>query len=170
MIAAVALSMLVARALAALWTRHESSTDLVFGDLLIWGWVRRALAERRLEVTSLDGWTNPASTGDAHADLLRRMSALLEARDPYTHGHSRRVARHAERTPRELGSGLEQIDKVGAAALVHDIGKINVPRPILHQARQADRPRSSRSSSATRATASAMVASLGDAELTAIVP
>jgi putative nucleotidyltransferase with HDIG domain len=166
-IAAVALSMLVARVLAALWTRHESSTDLVFGDLLIWGWVRRAQAERRLEATSLE-LTNPASTGDAHADLLRRMSALLEARDPYTHGHSRRVARHAERIARELGMRPEQIDKIRAAALVHDIGKINVPRPILtkpgkltdHEFALVKRHPGD---------GAAMVASLGDAELTAIV-
>src|SRR4051794_8166937 len=43
-LAAVVLSMVIARVLAALWTRHDQSSDLVFGDLLIWGWVRRALA------------------------------------------------------------------------------------------------------------------------------
>src|SRR5688500_12547003 len=48
-LAAVALSMVLARVLAVLWVRHEQSSDLVFGDLLLWGWVRRALAERRLD-------------------------------------------------------------------------------------------------------------------------
>ena len=50
---------------------------------------------------------------------------------PYTHGHSRRVARHSERIARELGLPPEQVARIRAAALVHDIGKINVPRPIL---------------------------------------
>ena len=129
-VAAVLLSMLIARVLAGLWTRHERSTDLVFGDLLIWGWIRRAVAERRLEVASRE-LAGPVEPGDAHGNLLRRMSALLEARDPYTHGHSRRVARHAERIAGELGLPPEQVDKIRAAALVHDIGKINIPRPIL---------------------------------------
>ena len=51
-LAAVALSVVLARALAALWTRHEQSSDLVFGDLLLWGWARRALAERRLNTAT----------------------------------------------------------------------------------------------------------------------
>ena len=166
-LAAVALSMLVARLLAALWTRHERSSDLVFGDLLIWGWVRRAFAERRLEAASRE-LAKPVSTGDAHADLLRRMSALLEARDPYTHGHSRRVARHSERIARELGLAPEQVAKVRAAALVHDIGKINVPRPILTK---PGRLTEEEFALVKRhpGDGAAMVAAVGDPELTSIV-
>ena len=40
---AMAISIALARLAAALWTRHSASTELVFGDLLIWGWARRAL-------------------------------------------------------------------------------------------------------------------------------
>ncbi|MEA2376414.1 MAG: hypothetical protein QOD13_321, partial [Thermoleophilaceae bacterium] len=127
---AVALSMLVARVLSVLWTRHQQSSDLVFGDLLLWGWALRALAERRLEATARE-MSSRVETGEERIALLRRMSTLLETRDPYTHGHSRRVARHAERIAREMGLPREQVAKIRAAALVHDIGKINVPRSIL---------------------------------------
>jgi HD-GYP domain-containing protein (c-di-GMP phosphodiesterase class II) len=166
-LAAMVLSILIARALAALWTRHERSSDLVFGDLLLWGWIRRALAERRLERASRE-LEKPIATGDTHADLLRRMSALLEARDPYTHGHSRRVARHSERIARELSLPAEQVAKIRAAALVHDIGKINVPRPILTK---PDRLTEEEFALVKRhpGDGAAMVAALGDAELTAIV-
>jgi putative nucleotidyltransferase with HDIG domain len=128
--AAVAMSVLLARVLAALWTRHEQSSDLVFGDLLIWGWARRALAERRLDATARE-LAAPVVVDENRVALLRRMSGLLETRDPYTHGHSRRVARHSERIAREIGLPREQVAKIRAAALVHDIGKINVPRSIL---------------------------------------
>jgi putative nucleotidyltransferase with HDIG domain len=166
-LAAMAMSILIARVLAAAWTRHERSNDLVFGDLLLWGWVRRALAERRLERASRD-LAKPTATGDAHADLLRRMSSLLEARDPYTHGHSRRVARHSERIARELGLRPEEVAKIRAAALVHDIGKINVPRPILTK---PDRLTEEEFALVKRhpGDGAAMVAALGDSELTAIV-
>jgi putative nucleotidyltransferase with HDIG domain len=164
---AAALSVLVARLLAALWQRHERSSDLVFGDLLIWGWIRRELAERRLEAASRE-LAGAVSSGDSRADLLRRMSALLEARDPYTHGHSRRVARHSERIARELGLAPEQVAKIRAAALVHDIGKINVPRPILTK---PGRLTEEEFALVKRhpGDGAAMVAALGDSELTGIV-
>jgi response regulator RpfG family c-di-GMP phosphodiesterase len=129
-LAAIALSILLARLLEALWTRHRQASDLVFGDLLLWGWARRAVAERRLDATARRLARAGEPTGD-RAALLQRMSTLLETRDPYTHGHSRRVARHAEQVARGMGLSRERVEKVRAAALVHDLGKINVPRSIL---------------------------------------
>jgi HD-GYP domain-containing protein (c-di-GMP phosphodiesterase class II) len=166
-LAAAALSVVLARALATLWTRHEQSSDLVFGDLLLWGWVRRALAERRLNAATnaIEALT---AAGEDRSAMLRRMSALLEARDPYTHGHSRRVARHAERIAVEMGLPREQVAKIRSAALVHDIGKINVPRPILTKPGKLT---DSEFALVKRhpGDGAAMVESLGDAELTAVV-
>ena len=68
---------------------------------------------------------------DDGVTLLRKLSSLLEARDPYTHGHSRRVARHSERIAREMGLPRDALARIRAAALVHDLGKINTPRSIL---------------------------------------
>ena len=167
-VVAVVLSMLVAGTIAALWSRSELSSDLVFGDLLLWGWIRRALAERRLEAASRELIGPAPRQPDAHGELLRRLSSLLEARDPYTHGHSRRVARHAERIARELGLPPEQVAKIRAAALVHDIGKINIPRQILTKPGALTDAEFAVVKRHTTDGA-AMVASLGDAELTAIV-
>jgi len=166
-LAAVALSVVLARAFAALWTRHEQSSDLVFGDLLLWGWARRALAERRLN-TATRSIEAPTAPGEDRAALLRRMSALLEARDPYTHGHSRRVARHAERIAVQMGLPREQVTKIRSAALVHDIGKINVPRPILNKSGSLT---DSEFALVKRhaGDGAAMVVPLGDSDLTKIV-
>jgi putative nucleotidyltransferase with HDIG domain len=166
-VAAAALSMLIARVLAALWTRDDQSSDLVFGDLLLWGWMRRALAERRLDAATRE-LAAPAGSDQDRAVLLRRLSTLLEARDPYTHGHSRRVARHAERIAQEIGLSSEQIAKISAAALVHDIGKINVPRSVLTKPEtltDAEFALVKRHA----VDGAAMVAELGDPELAAIV-
>jgi putative nucleotidyltransferase with HDIG domain len=166
-LAAVALSMLLARVLAALWTRHDRSSDLVFGDLLLWGWLRRALTERRLDAAARELWSTDSATGD-RAVLMQRMSALLEARDPYTHGHSRRVARHAERIAREMGLSRQEVAEVRAAALVHDVGKINVPRSILNK---PGRLTDQEFALVKRhpGDGAAMVAELGAPQLTAIV-
>jgi putative nucleotidyltransferase with HDIG domain len=166
-LAAVVLSILFARGLAALWSRHDKSSDLVFGDLLLWGWARRVIAERRLDAATRQ-IQQPTAANEERVALLRRMSALLEARDPYTHGHSRRVARHAERIARQIGLPSEQVAKIRAAALVHDIGKINVPRPILTKPgdlTDAEFALVKRHA----ADGAAMVVSLGDSELTGIV-
>lgn len=45
---AVALSVVASRAGAAVWKRRPRSRDLIFADLMLWGWLRRFRAERRL--------------------------------------------------------------------------------------------------------------------------
>jgi putative nucleotidyltransferase with HDIG domain len=64
--------------------------------------------------------------------LLADLSALLERRDPYTHGHGRRVARHAERIARALHLPILETTRIREAAAIHDIGKLATPRAILN--------------------------------------
>jgi hypothetical protein len=58
-------------------------------------------------------------------ELLQLMVASIEARDPYTSGHSQRVSRYARVIAREVGLPQRQIDRVEIAALLHDVGKIH---------------------------------------------
>jgi HD-GYP domain-containing protein (c-di-GMP phosphodiesterase class II) len=65
-------------------------------------------------------------------ELLELMVAAIEARDPYTSGHSRRVAEKARVISRAVGLREREIERVVAAALLHDVGKIHeVFGPIL---------------------------------------
>jgi putative nucleotidyltransferase with HDIG domain len=57
-------------------------------------------------------------------DLLVLMVKSIEARDPYTSGHSVRVSRFARTIAEELRLSAKQIDQVATAALLHDVGKI----------------------------------------------
>jgi len=57
-------------------------------------------------------------------ELLELMVKAIEARDPYTSGHSVRVAEYARSVARELGLPPKQVDDIATAALLHDVGKI----------------------------------------------
>lgn len=62
----------------------------------------------------------------ANRDLLRALVKAIEIRDPYTSGHSLRVQKLAETIGQEVGLGERHLTDLSAAALVHDIGKIEV--------------------------------------------
>jgi hypothetical protein len=58
-------------------------------------------------------------------ELLRVMVKAIEARDPYTSGHSVRVSRLSRTIAVELGLPAHDIDQIETAALLHDVGKIH---------------------------------------------
>ena len=74
-----------------------------------------------------------------HAEILQQsleqsiqaIADTVEARDPYTAGHQRRVSELAVAIARELGLPEEKIHGIHLAAVIHDLGKIHVPAEIL---------------------------------------
>jgi putative nucleotidyltransferase with HDIG domain len=62
---------------------------------------------------------------------IAALAAAIDARDPYTRGHSEQVTRYAVRLAETLGYGSAWIERVRYAALLHDVGKIGVPDAIL---------------------------------------
>jgi putative nucleotidyltransferase with HDIG domain len=64
---------------------------------------------------------------------VRAFSAAIDAKDPYTSGHSERVAELALSIARHLGQNEEFQQKVWIGALLHDIGKIGVEDRVLRK-------------------------------------
>jgi HD domain len=64
-------------------------------------------------------------------EAVESLNATVDAKDPYTAGHSQRVQRIAIALGEELGLEREQLDILGFAGLFHDIGKLGVPDAIL---------------------------------------
>jgi HD-GYP domain-containing protein (c-di-GMP phosphodiesterase class II) len=58
-------------------------------------------------------------------ELLEVIVAAIEMRDPYTSGHSQRVAEYSKIIARAIGSSAREVDRIGVAALLHDVGKID---------------------------------------------
>ena len=75
------------------------------------------LGVRQMNTTNLE-------LAQTNRELLELMVKSIEARDPYTSGHSRRVKEYAIKIARLIGLSALEVEKVGTAALLHDVGKI----------------------------------------------
>jgi putative nucleotidyltransferase with HDIG domain len=101
----------------ALLVRTASRTLRRQNDKLRRRTLRLAESNRLLEESALEA--------------VESLNATVDAKDPYTAGHSQRVQRIAVALGEELGLEREQLDVLRFAGLFHDIGKIGVPDAIL---------------------------------------
>src|SRR5205807_564285 len=107
-----------------------------FSDLMIWGWLRRWRAERALSAALQR--LSPTGSGAVggrsdQGGALEQLARALEAGDPYTRGHSRRVARYSSMIAARMGLPPQEVDRICTAAAVHDVGKIETPVEALHK-------------------------------------
>ena len=72
-----------------------------------------------------------AETDAAYVGAIQALAAALDARDPYTAGHSERVSRMAVLMGRAMGLPQADLDVLHLGALLHDIGKIGISDAIL---------------------------------------
>jgi putative nucleotidyltransferase with HDIG domain len=74
-----------------------------------------------------------AQTEAAYTGAIRALATALDARDPYTAGHSDRVSVLSVAIGRQLGLPPGDLEVVRLGALLHDIGKIGVPDNVLRK-------------------------------------
>ncbi|MBQ2982406.1 MAG: response regulator [Lachnospiraceae bacterium] len=65
--------------------------------------------------------------------MVQALANTIDAKDTYTNGHSTRVAKYSIMLAKRMGYSDEQLEKLYYAALLHDIGKIGVPREIINK-------------------------------------
>ncbi len=107
---------LIAVLVAWLYTRFENW--LGFGSLGLLGVIVPIIAVRHV-------YGLYHQLEDSGQELLQVMVKAIEARDPYTSGHSLRVSELSRAIAVELGLSAREIEQVETAALLHDVGKIH---------------------------------------------
>ena len=79
-----------------------------------------------LQIAALFGQAN-----DLFLDFIKALVATIDAKDPYTRGHSNRVSEISLAMAQDLGLNGEQIHDIRIGSLLHDIGKIHIPDQVL---------------------------------------
>jgi HD-GYP domain-containing protein (c-di-GMP phosphodiesterase class II) len=72
-----------------------------------------------------------AENHDLFLGSIRMLAAAIDEKDPYTRGHSGRVAKFAVIVGQQLGLPAPELDKIRISALLHDVGKIGVDDNVL---------------------------------------
>ena len=72
-------------------------------------------------------------TRSAYVGTIRALAMTLDARDPYTAGHSERVSALSVAVGRHLGLSEDDVEVLRLGALLHDIGKVGVPDEVLRK-------------------------------------
>ena len=72
--------------------------------------------------------TRPGSLSEVYD-----IASAVEAKDPYTYGHSKRVNIYAAALAEKVGLSSDEVSALSAAALLHDIGKVGIPEKVLNK-------------------------------------
>jgi putative nucleotidyltransferase with HDIG domain len=66
-------------------------------------------------------------------ETIKTLAAAIDAKDPYTRGHSERVSSYSMAMARHLGMSQEQVFRIHIAAILHDVGKLGIRESILNK-------------------------------------
>jgi putative nucleotidyltransferase with HDIG domain len=75
---------------------------------------------------------------ESYLMTIEALAAAVEARDPYTHGHTQRVGQYAELLGKALGVSEAELSALRRASVLHDIGKIGIEDMILRKQARLD--------------------------------
>ena len=94
--------------------------------------LERELAQKNSYLAKLN-FDLVLSRKEVFLQTIEALAFAVEAKDPYTHGHSRRVSLLSEQLGRQLSLSDQECEMIRIAAILHDIGKIGIPESILQK-------------------------------------
>lgn len=134
---------LVERATSKEHEKQEHAPSKIIGTLSVFGGLASSHFThedldllRTLAIHASMGAVNAKLYREIHDTFLKTLQSLarsLEARDPYTQGHSYRVSEISQLVATRLGLATESTEILRNSALLHDIGKIGVPDSVLQK-------------------------------------
>ncbi len=65
------------------------------------------------------------------SEIATSLAGAIDAKDPYTKGHSTSVSRYSEALARALNLPENEVERISLGALLHDVGKIGIPENVL---------------------------------------
>jgi len=103
--------------------------------------IERALEKRRLKLENREYQLHleqkvsqqTKKIRQAFLNAITSLANALDAKDKYTHGHSKRVTETAVAIARQMSMPQDTIDRIELAGLLHDIGKIGISEEILNK-------------------------------------
>ena len=95
-------------------------------------------ASQRLDQYDADNRKLLLAVERGYLEVLRALVNAIEAKDPYTAGHSQRTAEFAVAIGRALKLSAEELKELEVGGLLHDIGKIGIAEQILRKPAQLD--------------------------------
>jgi diguanylate cyclase (GGDEF)-like protein/putative nucleotidyltransferase with HDIG domain len=93
---------------------------------------RTCVASKMLPALTASATTRTTSEKEVMS-IIHTLAATIEARDPNTYGHSRKVSSYAVSLAEAIGLPSEKVAVISTAALLHDIGKIGIPDEVLNK-------------------------------------
>ncbi len=73
------------------------------------------------------------SINNNNLDVVTSLAGAIDAKDPYTRGHSQAVSRYAEALARALNLPEQEVERIKLGAMLHDVGKIGIPESVLRK-------------------------------------
>ena len=136
---------------SAIWCLTQGALDYVAKPFQlddVKARVRQALEKRRLLLENRDYQHNLEQRVDQQShrieelflDSVQSLAHALEAKDPYTRGHSARVASYAGAIARTLGLDAATLEDLRIGAELHDVGKIGVREEVLRKPARLTEP------------------------------
>ena len=116
------------------WSWWGYHVLMLLGFLVILGGILYEFSRRRSLRAIMEGLVRLRSLVESeleYSDTISTLAAATEARDPYTRGHTARVAEVAVRIGQEMKLSAERLRVLARAGLLHDIGKLGTPDAIL---------------------------------------
>lgn len=108
----------------------KASLPIALG-LMFYIWIQELKDKRRLELLNKSLIHTQKRLERAEIDTIEALILTAEAKDFYTHGHSKRVARYSLAIAKEMGLTREEQATIERSAILHDLGKIGISDNIL---------------------------------------